>query len=579
MAQALLGALVGAALCLPTPSVQAQAAPVAVETPRSFDVPAGTLDQALSRLGRQAGAQIAVNAELTAGLTSPGVSGSYTVTDALQRLLAGTGLEAVRDAGGEYTLRKAAPGAAREAGPPQAQNREAVLPPVVVQGRADLATEGTGSYTTRSSSAATGLNLSLRETPQSVSVMTRERLDDQNLTTLTGTLEQVTGLALDGSGGGGGATTMQTVHSRGFQLDNVVYDGLPIPIGLFGNNAWDGWASVSMDPVDSVTVVRGSTGLMTGNGQPGGTIALTRKRPTESLQGSVAMTLGRWNERRIVADVGGPLNQAGTLRGRMVASYDEGNSWLQRFANHGDTVYGVLEADLGKKTQLALAYQQGRRTSTGIAAGAGFATTDTDGRPTPFGRSDNANAAWSRRESRYQNLLASLDHRFNADWSAKVRYLIGSGDIDRKYAMANRQPSADGSYEVYARSNKDGPDTRAFSFSLDGRYRLWGQESQLTVGMNGYSFDFRASHDLEDYSTMPGPITAWDGRFPEPDWSTIKDADTYDAKVRQYGLFINNRLKINEPLSLITGLRLSNWRSHAISRQTRQVNNREESNI
>ena len=42
---------------------------------------------------------------------------------------------------------------------------------------ASLATEDTGSYTNSSSSTALGLNLSLRETPQSVTVITRERRD------------------------------------------------------------------------------------------------------------------------------------------------------------------------------------------------------------------------------------------------------------------------------------------------------------------------------------------------------------------------------------------------------------------
>src|SRR5690606_967334 len=76
------------------------------EARHHFDIPAGSLDQVLSRFGRQSGAAISVNAELTRGLDSPGLNGSYTEAEALQRLLGGSGLQASRESSGEYTLRR-----------------------------------------------------------------------------------------------------------------------------------------------------------------------------------------------------------------------------------------------------------------------------------------------------------------------------------------------------------------------------------------------------------------------------------------------------------------------------------------
>ena len=99
-ASVLLCAALGlAGMAAPAP-VHAQAGEAAGAL-RRFDIPAGTLDQALSRYGRQAGVSISVNASLTAGLRSGGLSGSHTAAEALDLLLAGTGLQAEREGQGD----------------------------------------------------------------------------------------------------------------------------------------------------------------------------------------------------------------------------------------------------------------------------------------------------------------------------------------------------------------------------------------------------------------------------------------------------------------------------------------------
>src|SRR5690606_8097938 len=69
LARALLLALLGGGMAVVAPSALAQTA--GERAVREFNVPAGNLDQALSRFGQQAGVQLAVDARLTAGLTSP----------------------------------------------------------------------------------------------------------------------------------------------------------------------------------------------------------------------------------------------------------------------------------------------------------------------------------------------------------------------------------------------------------------------------------------------------------------------------------------------------------------------------
>ena len=74
----------------------------------------------------------------------------------------------------------------------QAQNQEAVLPQVQVTGTKSDETEGL--YTIRNTRTATPLNLSLRDTPQAVTVITQQRIEDQGLQTISDVVNNATGV-------------------------------------------------------------------------------------------------------------------------------------------------------------------------------------------------------------------------------------------------------------------------------------------------------------------------------------------------------------------------------------------------
>ena len=146
---------------------------------RHYQVAAGPLSTALSAFAAEAGVSISGAAGLYAGVRSHGLHGRYTVADGFARLLEGSGLVAIDQGGGHYAVRPLPPA-----------SDMATLPGIAVRATAErgTSTDGTGSYTTPATASATGLVLSLRETPQSVSVITRQRMDDQDLLTARGSL-------------------------------------------------------------------------------------------------------------------------------------------------------------------------------------------------------------------------------------------------------------------------------------------------------------------------------------------------------------------------------------------------------
>ncbi|WAG78149.1 TonB-dependent receptor [Metapseudomonas furukawaii] len=102
LARALLLGL-GLAAALPAPGIAAPRE-IAAESPRQrYDIPAGALEAALNRFGREAGVLLSFSPELTAGRSTQGLSGEYSVDEGLHHLLAGSGLAAVAEDGG-YSL-------------------------------------------------------------------------------------------------------------------------------------------------------------------------------------------------------------------------------------------------------------------------------------------------------------------------------------------------------------------------------------------------------------------------------------------------------------------------------------------
>lgn len=304
---------------------------------RSFAIARQSLVNALDQLSVQSGLQIAYAADLAQGVESPGVSGRMTALEALAQLLKGTPLSFELNGPNAVILtRTAQPGAALQLGTT-----------TVISNQLGTVTEGTGSYTPGTIATATRLVLTPRETPQSISVVTRQHMDDFALDSVDDVMRHTPGITVSAYD-----TDRSNYYSRGFSINNFQYDGIPSAVRNVAYSAGNTLSDMAI--YDRVEVLKGASGLLSGAGSLGGTINLVRKKPTAEFLGHITTAAGTWDHYRTEVDVSGPLTETGNVRGRAVAAYQDNKSWIDRYSNKSSVFYGILEFDLSPDTLLTV---------------------------------------------------------------------------------------------------------------------------------------------------------------------------------------------------------------------------------
>ncbi|WP_373740137.1 TonB-dependent siderophore receptor [Neisseria sp.] len=420
-----------------------------------------------------------------------------------------------------------------------------------VKGRRVNAPKDSGNnYTVRGSKQAAKLDLELKETPQSISVITQQQMQDQGLQDVQQIMEETPGVTVlqDSLTGMGDAT----YYSRGFEIQNYQVDGVMGNANILGGRQFVGMQDSFL--YDRAEVVRGSTGLTTGTGDPAASVNFIRKRPLAESKGELNLKYGSWASRRVELDHNQVLNKSGTLRGRIVGTFSTGNSFLDRVKRNGHTYAASLEWQPTEKDTVTVGFSnQYRHTKgapkRGVARHATVTKTidstiwkpasywcenpipGTDCeeysymRPTPDGgyiwgdseqktyhtvtmpRNFNNAAQWAYLQARTRNFFLDWQHRFNNHLNVNAAYSQTNSSLDHLYADIGSngyfpQPEVDGATFDFGR-NKERQRTQAFDLNFDGRFKLFGQDQQIIIGYNDirsktkiYAYDDYYSSDF-----------------------------------------------------------------------------------
>jgi outer membrane receptor for ferric coprogen and ferric-rhodotorulic acid len=509
---------------------------------QAFDIAPGPLSEVLSRYAQAAGAPIAFQSQQVAGLNSAGVRGSYNVEDGFAKVLEGTGFAAQASADG-YQLQAL----------PQANGTLALAATEITSNQLGTVTEGTGSYTPGTIATATRMVLTPKETPQSITVITRQHMDDFGLNAIDDVMRHTPGITVSTYD-----SERTNYFARGFSIENFQYDGIP----TLRNSAYSsGQTLTDMAIYDRVEILKGATGLLTGAGAPGATLNLIRKKPTRDFKASIELGAGSWDNYRSQVDVSGPLTDSGNIRGRAVAAYQDKHSFMERYQRKTSVYFGSLEADLDDDTLLTVGfdYQNNDPQSSGWSGSRPLFNTKGD--RIDVKRSYNNGAKWSRWEQYNRGAFATLERSFANGWVAKAQVTHQLSGYDAPLGSIQSAPSPDtGLSTVYA--NKFTGLTRANSADiyLSGPFSLLGREHELVVGASASNSHWKGKDYGSPKHANGNVVDFWnfDGNFAEPDWG----APTYvnDLTTRQSAGYMTSRFSLADPLNLFLGARVANYK-------------------
>jgi outer membrane receptor for ferric coprogen and ferric-rhodotorulic acid len=410
-------------------------------------------------------------------------------------------------------------------------------------------TEGSGSYTSGTSTIGKSRR-SLRETPQSVSVVTRQRIEDQNLRTLDEALQNTTGLTIEQ-----GSSIERTYYSRGFAVDTVQYDGVPTQRGTgFG-------VSPDLALYDRVEVLRGPAGLFNGAGQPGGTVNLVRKRPLKTPQLMGQVSAGSWDNYRADADASVLLNDRGSVRARVVGARENRGYFYDVANNKRSVLYAVVEADVAARTTLGAGVQYEKNDLVPFYGGL---PRYADGRDLEMPRSTYLNAAWSHTEIASTTAFADLNHRFANNWKLKLA------------VTRMREDSDDNSGSAFGTVNpatNTGPSLSAFrqgllgkqdaaDATLEGSFEAYGRQHDVLVGANWQQRRFDMSSQLYTVANpVINPFTFDPYAYRVMPATPGRPATHTLTELEQSGVYGSLRLALADRVRLILGGRVSNWQN------------------
>lgn len=512
------------------------------DSEHAYSIAPGSLDAVLGSFGQQSGVMIAVDSSLTTGMRSSGLSGNFAVDEGLQRLLAPLGLQAVTYGDGYRVVARPAQG-----------NGELQLQATqVTSNQLGTITEGSGSYTPGTIATATRMVLTPRQTPQSITVITRQHMDDFGLNSIDEVMRHTPGITVSTFD-----SERTNYYARGFSVENFQYDGIP----TLRNSAYSSGQTLSdMAIYDRVEILKGATGLLTGAGAPGATINLIRKKPTREFKASIDVGAGSWDNYRTQVDVSGPLTDSGNIRGRAVAAYQDKHSFMDRYERKTGVYFGTLEADLSDDTLLTLGFDYQNNDPHASGWSGSRPLFDRNGERIDVKRSYNNGANWSRWEQTTQSVFATLEHSFANGWVGKgqLTHQVNSYDAPLGSVMSGPFP-ATGLSSIYANKFTGNTRTDAADAYFSGPFSLAGREHELVIGASASSAHWQGKDYGNPTFLSANVIDFWnfDGKTTEPDWGAPTQYN--DTTTRQTAGYISARFNLTDDLNLLLGTRLANY--------------------
>ncbi|UXA41158.1 TonB-dependent siderophore receptor [Pseudomonas juntendi] len=524
---AVRAAALGTALGLSTIPLAAMAAETA-QVSQHYSIPAGQLDDVLSQFARQAGITLSSTPQLTNGLQSSGLNGQYATEQALRQLLNGSGLRAVSQGGHSYVLQAQPLGAALS------------LPDTDVRGFSlGNALGRTEGYNATHSQVATKTSMPLVETSQSVSVVTRQQIDDQGSQTVAQAMRYTPGVLTNPYGA---THRYDYVAMRGFNdgsVDNIYVDGLK----SMGDNGT--YSTMQVDPyfLERIDILKGPSSVLYGRSSPGGLVALTTKKPLFSAYHQVQATVGTQGQRGMGFDFSGPVDEDQRIAYRLTGLADASDTQFDHNKEERYAIAPAISVDFSEDTSLTLQAYLQHDPNGGYHGG-----NPADGMLHPrnglrlsdhFFEGETGIDSYERTQ---QSFSYQFEHRFNDIFTARQNFRYQDSDVsmDQVYSAG----WADAESNILNRAYTGG-DERLHSYIIDNMLQaeFFTGAAKHTLLM-GTDYQRRKADVEWRYGTV-NPLDAGNPQYGNGNLQLLGE-NRYQRRLQQTGVYLQDLVELDQ---------------------------------
>ncbi|ONH49668.1 iron complex outermembrane recepter protein [Pseudomonas cedrina] len=516
----------------------AVSSPVAAQETARYAIAAGALGPALNLFAQQAHVALLFDSKTVAGLDTAGLQGQYPVAQGFAQLLRGSGLQAVQGANGYVLV-------------PLDTRGSLELGPTAITGLSEeRSTEHVKGYVATRNLSATKTDTPIIETPQSLSVVTRDEIRDRQSETLSQTLDLTPGFTSQPTSFN---RTSDRFRIRGFDVESATGGSLRDGLRL-QNNSYDG----VQEPygLERAEVIRGAASVLYGQLSPGGLINTVSKRPSQTPYHEINLQAGQNNRKQLSADFTGPLGDSDTLSYRLTLLDRKSDTAADHIQNDKVYVAPALTWQPDDDTSLTLLsfYQ---KTETGFSAPLPYQLTKGVGSGRfQIGRHDFIGEPdYDEMNGEMSALGYEFDHRFDEHTriSHKLRYY--QSDVTWRYLQVNTAGIATAQTSGILRRQYSDRQERsrglASDTNVESKWQFGDWQHTFLLGFDGYD----TSYDSHNFRGNAPSLNLATYQYGQPVVVNKNPATDRGSQIDtlQKGIYLQDQIKFDERWILLLG--------------------------
>ncbi|WKV96289.1 TonB-dependent siderophore receptor [Pseudomonas sp. H22_DOA] len=498
---------------------------------RAYNLPAAPLSTTLNQIASQGGLALSLNPALAAGKTSAPVSGQYDAAGALRAALRGTGLQLEQSSTGTYTLVAVPEGvmALPETSVIGVENLETAWSPV----------EG---YTATRTAAGSKTDTALVEAPRSISVATRQQMEDRGVHSLDDAVRYMPGITASSYGSD---TRADWLRVRGFEPTQFL-DGLPLPKGVYANPKQETWN------LDRLALLRGPASSVYGQTPPGGLLDMVSRRPSDVASSEIQLQYGSDNHRQINFASTGKIDEAGQFLYGISGVVRDSGTQVDHVDNKRYNIAPSLTWNIDDDTKFTL-LSQFTRDDTGITSQ--FLPIQGTKIKSPFGdishHKNLGDPDWEYYDRTYYALGYAFEHRLNDTWQFKQNLRYTKSDLSFQALTVGSYPFTEVDDQGNVGRSSTSVDEDISQFAVDNNF-----QADFTTGDIRHTLLLGLDHQRSNtnYTSIFGFSDTTPGTnvinpiYGQPIVRPARSTAFYDynQKTYQTGLYVQDQMALDQ---------------------------------